>query len=71
MSVKIDTKGGRISEVKLKEYKSYKDFAEGRNENLLLYSAKDAALELTLDTKESQMAFQTITSRLLMPLTAP
>ena len=57
VSVKINTKGGRISEVKLKEYKSYKDFAEGRNENLLLYAAKDAALELTLDTKESQMAF--------------
>ena len=34
VSVKINTKGGAISEVKLNEYKSYKDF-EAKNENPL------------------------------------
>lgn len=57
VSVKIGTKGGTISEVRLNEYKSYKDFAANREASLLLYSAKDASLDFLLDTKESQMAF--------------
>ena len=52
VSVKINTKGGAISEVKLNEYKSYKDF-EAKNENpLTLYNAKDAGLNFKVDTKE-------------------
>lgn len=55
--VKISTKGGVLREVRLKEYKSYKDFAENRDNELLLYAANDAALDFGIDTKESQMSF--------------
>ena len=57
VNIKIGTKGGTISEVRLNEYKSYKDFAAKRENSLLLYSAKDAALDFTIDTKESQLTF--------------
>lgn len=57
INVKIDTKGGVIREVRLKEFKSYKDFAENRQNDLLLYNAKDAALDFSIETKESQMSF--------------
>ncbi len=55
VSVKLSTKGGSISEVRLNEYKSYKDFEAKRNNSLLLYSAKDAGLDMTLDTKDGSM----------------
>lgn len=56
--VKINTKGGAISEVKLNEYKSYKDF-EAKSENpLTLYSAKDAGLNFKVDTKEGTLSFE-------------
>lgn len=58
VSVKINTKGGAISEVKLNEYKSYKDF-EAKNENpLTLYNAKDAGLNFKIDTKEGTLSFE-------------
>lgn len=58
VSVKINTKGGAISEVKLNEYKSYKDF-EAKNENpLTLYNAKDAGLNFKVDTKEGTLSFE-------------
>ena len=58
VSVKINTKGGAISEVKLNEYKSYKDF-EAKNENpLTLYNAKDASLNFKVDTKEGTLSFE-------------
>lgn len=58
VSVKINTKGGTISEVKLNEYKSYKDF-EAKNENpLTLYNAKDASLNFKVDTKEGTLSFE-------------
>jgi len=53
VSVKISTKGAAISEVRLNEYKSYKDFEEKRNNPLLLYRAENAGLGIMLDTKES------------------
>ena len=55
VSVKISTKGATVAEVKLNEYKSYNDFAEGKENPLLLYSEKDAGLDLVLETKERNM----------------
>ncbi|MCI6823099.1 MAG: membrane protein insertase YidC [Bacteroidales bacterium] len=55
VSVKISTKGATVAEVKLNEYKSYSDFAEGKENPLLLYSEKDAGLDLVLETKERNM----------------
>ncbi len=57
VSVKISTKGGAISEVKLNEYKSYADFEAKRNNALLLYTAKNAGLNFQLDTKEGVLSF--------------
>lgn len=58
VNIKIDTKGGAISEVRLNEYKSYKDFSENRENPLLLYNAKDAGMNFTLDTKENPLSFK-------------
>lgn len=55
--VKINTKGGAISEVRLNEYKSYKDFEAKKENPLLLYSNKDAGLNFKLDTKEGTLDF--------------
>ncbi len=55
VSIKLNTKGGAISEVRLNEYKSYKDFEAKRNNSLLLYNAKDAGLDMLLDTKDGSM----------------
>lgn len=57
VSVKINTKGGAISEVRLNEYKSYKDFEAKKDNPLLLYSNKDAGLNFKLDTKEGTLDF--------------
>ena len=57
VNVKISTKGGNISEVRLNEFNSYKDFEAKKNAPLLLYTAKDAGLDFKLDTKEGTMAF--------------
>ena len=57
VNVKINTKGATISEVRLNEYKSYKDFEAKNNNTLLLYNAKDAGLNLKLDTKEGTLDF--------------
>ena len=57
VSVKINAKGGAISEVRLNEYKSYKDFEAKKENPLLLYSNKDAGLNFKLDTKEDTLDF--------------
>lgn len=57
VSVKINAKGGAISEVRLNEYKSYKDFEAKKENPLLLYSNKDAGLNFKLDTKEGTLDF--------------
>lgn len=57
VNVKLNTKGGAISEVRLNEYKSYEDFKAEKNNPLLLYNAKDASMDLVLDTKQDQMSF--------------
>lgn len=57
VSVKINAKGGAISEVRLNEYKSYKDFEAKKENPLLLYSNKDAGLNFKIDTKEGTLDF--------------
>ena len=55
VQVSISRKGGLISDVRLKEYKSYSDFNAGNDAPLHLYSAKDAALQLVFETKEANI----------------
>lgn len=59
--VELNTKGGTIANVYLKElkegtdeyrYRSYKDFNAGKNEPLHIYRESDAGLAFTFDTKE-------------------
>ena len=58
VQVKIATQGAAVSEVLLKEYKSYTDFEAGNDTPLLLYSKNDAAFNLTFDTKEGQFSLR-------------
>lgn len=57
LRVKLNTKGGGIKSVELKEYKSYQDFEAHRDKPLLLYSSKDAKLNFLLDTKGNTTDF--------------
>ena len=57
VTIQLNTKGGSISEVRLNEYKSYKDFEANNNNTLLLYSAQNAGLNFKLDTKEGALSF--------------
>ena len=57
VTIQLNTKGGSISEVRLNEYKSYKDFEANNNNALLLYSAQNAGLNFKLDTKEGALSF--------------
>lgn len=57
VNVKISSKGGAVSEVRLKEYKSYADFEAGKENSLLLYNAKDAGWDILLETKEETLDF--------------
>lgn len=57
IAVKLNTRGGQISEVRLNEYKSYKDFKAEKENPLLLYHADNANLDLRLDLKEGFINF--------------
>lgn len=57
LRVKLNTKGGGIKSVELKEYKSYQDFEAHRDKPLLLYSSKDAKLNFLLGTKGNTTDF--------------
>ncbi len=52
VTVKINTKGGAISEVRLPEYRSYRDFKAKRENPLLLYSDQTAGLALSIEGKD-------------------
>jgi len=52
VAVSINPKGGLISDVRLKEYKSYADYKAGNENSLNLYSADDAAMNVLFETKE-------------------
>lgn len=53
--VAIDTKGGTISSVRLKEYKSYESFKEEKDEALSLYAAPEANLTFSFEAKEHNL----------------
>lgn len=55
VEVSISKKGGLISDVKLKKYKSYEDFRAEKAAPLHLYSAKDAGMKLVFETKEANI----------------
>lgn len=52
VAVTIDPKGGMISDVCLKAYKSYADYHAGKENGLRLYSANDASMNFIFETKE-------------------
>ena len=68
VNVKISTKGGSISEVRLNEFNSYKDFEAKKNAPLLLYTAKDAGLDFKLDTKVPWLSPTTISNPSMLPI---
>ncbi len=51
VSVKINTKGGTVAEVRLKEYQNYNDYKGSNNNALTLFSENNAAMSFSLDTK--------------------
>ena len=53
--VTIQPKGGMVSRVELKNYKSYADYHAGRDTTLLLYNEKDAQMAFTLETKDANI----------------
>lgn len=55
IEVTLSTKGGAISRVLLKEFKSYDDYVNKRNNALELYSEKNASLTLALDGKSQNI----------------
>ncbi len=50
--VALNTKGGTVANVQLKEYKNYADFKDGKENPLTLYNDQDAALNFTLEAKD-------------------
>ena len=52
VEVKISAKGGIISEVNLKSYRSYKDFVAGKNAKLNLFDKGTASLNYQLTTAD-------------------
>ncbi len=53
--VVLNTKGGTVANVQLKEYKNYADFKEGKDAPLTLYNEGDAAFNFTLEAKEQNI----------------
>lgn len=52
IAIVIDSKGGLISDVRLKEYKSYGDYKEGKENSLRLYSDESASMNFVFETKD-------------------
>lgn len=52
IAVVINSKGGLISDVQLKEYKNYNDYKDGKANSLHLYLDKDASLDFVFETKD-------------------
>ena len=48
LEVTISPKGGQVSRVVLKDFKSYADYKAGKDQALVLYSSDDASLNLNL-----------------------
>lgn len=56
ISVKISAKGGQISQVSLKDYRSYADYKAGKNATLDLYNDKEANMNFLFDTKTENLS---------------
>ncbi len=54
--ITLNTKGGSISDVQLKEFKSYQDFKENKEQSLNLYNDKDAAMNFIFEMKDRNLA---------------
>lgn len=54
--ITLNTKGGTISNVELKEFKSYQDFKEHKEQYLNLYNDKDAAMNFIFEMKDRNLA---------------
>lgn len=53
--VTINSKGGTISDVRLKEFKNYQDFKEGKEASLNLYRENDASLAFLFEMKDQNL----------------
>ena len=56
LEVTISPKGGQVSRVVLKDFKSYADYKAGKDQALVLYRAEDASLNLSFDTKSESIS---------------
>jgi len=56
LEVTISPKGGQVSRVVLKDFKSYADYKAGKDQALVLYSSDDASLNLNFDTKSESIS---------------
>ena len=56
LEVTISPKGGQVSRVVLKDFKSYADYKAGKDQALVLYSSDDASLNLSFDTKSESIS---------------
>ena len=56
LEVTISPKGGQVSRVVLKDFKSYADYKAGKDQALVLYSSDDASFNLNFDTKSESIS---------------
>ena len=60
IEVTISPKGGQVSRVVLKNFKSYADYKAGKQRALVLYNADDAYLDMSFDTKSENISTSTL-----------
>lgn len=56
IEVTISPKGGQVSRVVLKNFKSYADYKAGKQRALVLYNDDDASLDMSFDTKSENIS---------------
>ena len=56
IEVTISPKGGQVSRVVLKNFKSYADYKAGKQRALVLYNEDDASLDMSFDTKSENIS---------------
>lgn len=60
IEVTISPKGGQVSRVVLKKFKSYADYKAGKQRALVLYNDDDASLDMSFDTKSENISTSTL-----------
>ena len=60
IEVTISPKGGQVSRVVLKNFKSYADYKAGKQRALVLYNEDDASLDMSFDTKSENISTSTL-----------